>query len=237
MSAPQPFRDRLVDFFGLTDVRSLTSQIELLERRDTIAQKVNIIQGIDLNSNGANNDLSTEAFGFFYIELPVFAKQAAVSYKIAAEQNIEPCSQVNQKPCFHQVLVLCPGRMHRQRTNGRPQQVLANPFPANNPVQLPTGQDLGRYTGLGGAVSFDEYQLRPQINDRVNISYQKEIWWDLIALTFSSRAWVAMVQAQDVLGLGGEARIVGPKGRRSVGSFTSAAKLASVNWPSLSTTL
>lgn len=28
------YRDRLVDFFGLTDVRSLTPQIELLERRD-----------------------------------------------------------------------------------------------------------------------------------------------------------------------------------------------------------
>jgi hypothetical protein len=64
--------------------------------------------------------------------------------------------------------------------NGRPQQVLANPFPANNPVQLPTGQDLGRYTGLGGAVSFDEYQLRPQINDRFNVSYQKDIWRGII---------------------------------------------------------
>ena len=41
--------------------------------------------------------------------------------------------------------------------NGRPQQVLADPFPANNPVQQPTGQALGRYTGLGSAVSFDQY--------------------------------------------------------------------------------
>ena len=37
-----------------------------------------------------------------------------------------------------------------------------------------------------------------------------EVWWDLIALTFSSRARVAMVQAQDVLGLGGEARMNQP---------------------------
>jgi hypothetical protein len=64
--------------------------------------------------------------------------------------------------------------------NGRPQQVLADPFPANNPVQEPTGQTLGRYTGLGGAVSYDEFNLRPQINDRIFASYQKEIWFGLI---------------------------------------------------------
>jgi hypothetical protein len=64
--------------------------------------------------------------------------------------------------------------------NGRPQQVLADPFPANNPVQLPTGQTLGRYTGLGGAVSYDEFALRPQINDRFNLSFEKEIWRGII---------------------------------------------------------
>jgi len=43
---------------------------------------------------------------------------------------------------------------------------------------------------------------------------EREVWWDLIALTFSSRARVAMVQAQDVLGLGSEARMNQP-GRAS----------------------
>jgi hypothetical protein len=64
--------------------------------------------------------------------------------------------------------------------NGRPQQTLADPFPANNPVQQPTGQALGRYTGLGGAVSFDQYELRPQTNDRFNLSYQTELWRGII---------------------------------------------------------
>src|SRR5215216_2240739 len=43
---------------------------------------------------------------------------------------------------------------------------------------------------------------------------QWDVWWDLIALTFSSRARVAMVQAQDALGLGSEARMNQP-GRAS----------------------
>jgi len=64
--------------------------------------------------------------------------------------------------------------------SGKPQQTLTDPFPATNPVQLASGQTLGRYTGLGGAVSFDQYHLRPQINDRFNLSYQREIWGGLI---------------------------------------------------------
>lgn len=60
--------------------------------------------------------------------------------------------------------------------NGVPQQLLANPYPANNPVIEPYGQNYGRYTGLGGAVSLDQYQLRPQINDRFNFSFQREVW-------------------------------------------------------------
>jgi 4-alpha-glucanotransferase len=43
---------------------------------------------------------------------------------------------------------------------------------------------------------------------------ERESWWALIRLAFSSRASVAIVQAQDVLGLGSEARMNDP-GRRS----------------------
>ena len=65
-------------------------------------------------------------------------------------------------------------------SGGRPQQVLANPYPANNPVIEPYGQSYDTYTGLGGAVSFDQYDLRPQINDRFNVSYQRQIWKGMI---------------------------------------------------------
>ncbi len=63
---------------------------------------------------------------------------------------------------------------------GVPQQTLARPYPANNPVIEPYGQEYGRYTNLGGAVSLDQYELRPQINDRFNVSYQRRLWWDTI---------------------------------------------------------
>jgi len=65
--------------------------------------------------------------------------------------------------------------------SGVPRQSLADPFPASvNPVIEPYGQTYGRYTNLGGAVSLDEYELRPQINDRFNLSYQRQILWGTI---------------------------------------------------------
>ncbi len=64
---------------------------------------------------------------------------------------------------------------------GVPRQVLADPFPAGvNPVIEPYGQAYGRYTNLGGAVSLDQYELRPQINDRMNLSYQRQILFGTI---------------------------------------------------------
>jgi hypothetical protein len=68
--------------------------------------------------------------------------------------------------------------------NGRPLATLSNPFPttgsAPNPLQQPTEKALGRYTNLGNAVSLDEYDLRPQMNDRFSLSYQREVWSRII---------------------------------------------------------
>ncbi len=55
---------------------------------------------------------------------------------------------------------------------------------------------------------------------------EPEPWWDLIALTFSSRALVAMVQAQDVLGLGSAARM--NHARAGIGRVALAAGRAAV---------
>ncbi|HEX7486667.1 MAG TPA: carboxypeptidase-like regulatory domain-containing protein [Vicinamibacterales bacterium] len=64
--------------------------------------------------------------------------------------------------------------------NGVPQQTLADPYPANNPIIEPYGQAYGRYTGLGGAISLDQYEQRPQINDRFNLSFQRKLWLGMI---------------------------------------------------------
>ncbi len=70
-------------------------------------------------------------------------------------------------------------------SNGIPQVRLSNPFPSNlTPIQQPLGQSLGRYTNLGNSIGaagnatngLDQYEQRPQINDRISLSYQRGIW-------------------------------------------------------------
>jgi hypothetical protein len=66
-------------------------------------------------------------------------------------------------------------------SNGVPQQTLNDPFPVGvNPVIQPSGKSLGTYTNLGGTPAFDTYELRPQINDRINVSYQRQLLWGTI---------------------------------------------------------
>lgn len=57
---------------------------------------------------------------------------------------------------------------------GIPQAFLRDPFPQGlTPV---SGKVAGRYTNLGDNITIDEYQRRPPISDRFNLSVQREIW-------------------------------------------------------------
>ena len=74
-------------------------------------------------------------------------------------------------------------------SNGIPQVRISNPFPSNlTPLQQPIGQSLGRYTNLGNSIGaafnatngLDEFDLKPQVNDRVNLSYQRGVWGNFV---------------------------------------------------------
>ena len=58
---------------------------------------------------------------------------------------------------------------------GRPQAVWSDPFPASNPLIPVTGKALGRYTNLGGDAVTDVLNFRPNVNDRFNVSLQREV--------------------------------------------------------------
>jgi hypothetical protein len=64
--------------------------------------------------------------------------------------------------------------------NGVPLSRVSDPFPSTganpNPLQQPTEKLLGRYTNLGNAVSLDQFNLKPQNNDRFSLLYQREVW-------------------------------------------------------------
>jgi hypothetical protein len=58
---------------------------------------------------------------------------------------------------------------------GVPQAVISDPFPASNPLILPVGKSLGRYTNLGGDAVTDAQNFQPAVNDRLNISVQRDL--------------------------------------------------------------
>ena len=58
---------------------------------------------------------------------------------------------------------------------GTPRALLSDPYPASNPVLLPSGNGLGRYTQLGNDISFwDGNVMKTPMNDRMNFSIQRQ---------------------------------------------------------------
>ena len=63
--------------------------------------------------------------------------------------------------------------------NGVPVAFLANPFPQG--LTPPYGKSYGRNTNLGDNVSWDEYEQRTPVSDRINVSLQREIPFRIVA--------------------------------------------------------
>jgi hypothetical protein len=64
---------------------------------------------------------------------------------------------------------------------GVPKTLISNPFPATNPLVEPVGRGRGRYTNLGNAAGWFNQNLKRPINDRVNISYQRQLPFRLMS--------------------------------------------------------
>ncbi len=58
---------------------------------------------------------------------------------------------------------------------GVPRTAISDPFPSTNPLQLPVGKSLGRYTNLGGSPTWFPQDMIHPINDRYNVSLQRQM--------------------------------------------------------------
>jgi len=67
--------------------------------------------------------------------------------------------------------------------NGVPRATIDNPFPADNPLQVPVGKSLGRYLNLGGSATFFPQDMIHPINDRFNVSLQRQMPWGILTDT------------------------------------------------------
>jgi hypothetical protein len=58
--------------------------------------------------------------------------------------------------------------------DGTPRAYLDNPFPSTNPVRLPMGDSLGRYTDLGNSISWWNQNVKTPMNDRLGFTLQRQ---------------------------------------------------------------
>jgi len=59
---------------------------------------------------------------------------------------------------------------------GIPKAVFRDPFPASsNPLMPPAGKKWGRYTNLGSAATWFQQDLKVGMNDRINVTLQREL--------------------------------------------------------------
>ena len=58
---------------------------------------------------------------------------------------------------------------------GLPGARLSDPFPAANPLIVPAAKQYGRYTTLGDNATWTENELRTGVNDRLNVTLQRQL--------------------------------------------------------------
>jgi hypothetical protein len=64
---------------------------------------------------------------------------------------------------------------------GVPGARLSDPFPASNPLIQPFAKSLGRYTNLGDSATWIGPDLHTGINDRINVSIQRQLPAQIVA--------------------------------------------------------
>jgi hypothetical protein len=63
---------------------------------------------------------------------------------------------------------------------GIPSAKFADPFPATNPLIMPIGKGYGTYTGMGGDLRWSLQDVTSATNDRINISLQRDIAYQIV---------------------------------------------------------
>ncbi|MBI4903760.1 MAG: TonB-dependent receptor [Acidobacteria bacterium] len=66
---------------------------------------------------------------------------------------------------------------------GVPRTTIDNPFPSTNPLLTPVGKSLGRYLNLGGGATFFPQDMIHPINDRINVSLQRQLPYGIVTDT------------------------------------------------------
>lgn len=178
--SPLKDRDRLSRFLDLSQPIP-----EMQQAPPQIPASVLALRNTPLTFNGAWVFTDKSHRGAYDVNPHVFTPRAGVAIRITdktafragfARYVIPSLSSLN-----FTTLSRIPMPYFSSQTNaapvleGVPQARLSDPFPSSNPLILPVGKSLGRYTNLGDTADWVTPDLRTGVNDRINFTLQREL--------------------------------------------------------------
>lgn len=155
-----------------------------------IPAEVTAIASIPYQWNGAWAFASDENRGMFKTSKQSFMPRVGVAIRLTDESSLRAgyarsVIPVSQTQPFQTTALRLYGSTARTLAapplTGVPQATLADPFPASNPLVLPTGSSLGRYQNLGDPADFPAADLRTGVRERINVSFQQQILGGFVA--------------------------------------------------------
>ncbi len=171
------------DQYMFSKYLDLNSPIPELQSGVTMPSQVTSIAKIPYKYNGAwiFTDASNPRV---YKNLGNFLPRAGIAIRLSDISALRfgyARYAVPMKGAFTEGLGSIPLDGYSQVTNalgpvqGVPQTLISDPFPTSNPVLAPVGTGRGRYTNLGNQASWFNQDLKRPINDRVSVSYQRQL--------------------------------------------------------------
>ena len=163
----------------------LTNPIPELQGGVTMPSQVTSIAKVNYKYNGAWM-FTDPSHPRVYKDLNNFLPRAGVAIRlndISALRFGWARYAVPMKGAWTEGLGSIPTNGFSQTTNvlgpvqGVPKTLVSDPFPATNPLRVPIGQGYGRYQDLGNAPSWFNQDLKRPINDRITMSYQRQLPW------------------------------------------------------------
>ncbi len=149
-----------------------------------IPAEVTAIANIPYQWNGAWVFASDDHRGMFDTSKISFMPRAGIAIRLTDTSSLRAgyaryVIPVSQTQPFQTTAIRLYGYTARTFVEppltGIPQARLSDPFPASNPLVLPTGKSLGRYQNLGDSADFPNQDLRTGVRERMNLSYQQQL--------------------------------------------------------------
>jgi hypothetical protein len=151
---------------------------------------VTAIANIPYKWNGAWNFASNENEGMFKTSKRSFMPRVGIAIRPTDKSSLRAgyarfVIPVSQTQPFQTTAIRLYGFTARTLVapplTGVPQATLSDPFPAANPLVLPTGTSLGRYQNLGDPADFPAQNLETGVRERMNVSFQQQILGGFVA--------------------------------------------------------